>query len=201
VRKAGYGAAVVVLLGIGASYWLLGCGRDWVIIGGLVIDVIGALLIASPDLKSFRERSYEGQLQQAYDAELIDRSAHFIPKQIDWYPVFLSEMDDAFHRPVTESSEFFIEEQIDTYNIFHRPKPGVDAQRMSVSVMGEQMRDTIDAEDSRIRRAGAALLNFWIRNTNSVLSFRWNVWTRPHLLTPKSERRCSTTSTHNGWSL
>lgn len=160
VQKAGYGAVVIVLLGIAASYWLLGCSRDWVIIGGLVVDGIGALLIAAPDLKSFRKRSYAGQLQGAYDAEVIDRSSHFIPKQVDWYPVFLSEMDDAFHRPVTESSEFFIEEQIDTYNIFHRPKPGVDAQRMSVSVMGKQMRDTIDAENSRIRRTGAALLLF-----------------------------------------
>jgi len=160
VKKAGYGAAVVVLLGIGASYWLLGCGRDWVIIGGLVIDGIGALLIAAPDLKSFRERSYAGQLQKAYDAEVIDRSAHYIPEHVDWYPVFLSEMDEAFHRPVTESSEFNIEQVVDTYNIFHRPKPGVDAPPMPVSVMGQQMRETIDTEKSQIRRTGAALLIF-----------------------------------------
>lgn len=160
VKKAGYGAAVIILVGIGASYLLLGCSRDWVVIGGLVMDGIGALLIAAPDLKWFRERSYAGQLQRAYDAEVIDRSAHYIPEHVDWYPVFLSEMDDAFHRPVTESSEFNIEEVVDTYTIFHQPKPGVDAQPMSVSVMGQQMRETIDTEKSQIRRIGALLLIF-----------------------------------------
>ena len=160
VRNAGYGAAAVTVLGIGVSYWLLGCSRDWVIIGGLVIDGIGALLIAAPDLKSFRERSYAGQLQKAYDAEVIDRSAHYISKHVDWYPVFLSEMDDAFHRPVTESSEFNIKQVVNTYTIFHRPKPGVNAQPMSVAVMGQRMRETIDDEKSQIRRTGAALLIF-----------------------------------------
>lgn len=58
---------VVVLVAATVVYVHVGCHRDWVMIGGLVVDGVGAGLLAKPDIERLAEGSTLWRLREARD--------------------------------------------------------------------------------------------------------------------------------------
>lgn len=160
--KTGVIVAVAVLVLI--LYAILGCDRDWVVIGGLLLDGAGAVLLATPDLRKFRARSYAGKLQQIYDHRFRNPEEGLFATEPSWEGVFLDEMDYIFGgRDVSEDSVFRIRELGNAERgtnlvLYHKPHQDADGKPMSVSNVQRKILQSIRREEMRIRRGGMLLL-------------------------------------------
>jgi hypothetical protein len=157
IRKAKAPSLIAVGGGIALFYVVLGCSRDWVVVAGLLLNVLGAYLIVMPDIGPFNRLFYAGRLQNARKSLFRSPTETTISPQANWYDEFRTEFAAEFDS-VTDASEFFIDDVANQFYLFHRPDADADANVMSVSNADERLKNAIRSEQVRIRKQGAQLL-------------------------------------------
>lgn len=162
--------AVVAVLVTGA-YLALGCGRDWALLGGLLLDLLGAVALALPDLPRVSDRLRVGQLRAARRrlTELADGNGG-TGSTVD-HPAFreavleplASERDlDAFDPDagLPEGAAFEVESLGDGMRVQVYGHVGSTTPLGSVRypvVMGK-LRSALDRSEGSVRRSGLLLL-------------------------------------------
>ena len=158
-------AIFVVTVPVALLYVSGFCNRDWVVVGGLTLDVLGAFLLAAPDIAAFQENSYAGQLRTIREIVVIDPKERFISKRMISSDVFIEEMDKVFGgEQVSKDSIFKIKEMRENghpvnYILIHQTGLDSDGQPISLSNVDRHFREKIESEDARVRRAGVILLS------------------------------------------
>ena len=145
-------------------YLWIGCGRDWVVIGGLCLDVMGALLLASPDLEKYRQYSRLGQLYRLHPIIVDNPRERYISRHTTENEIFLEEMREIFNgKRVGEESIFRIKklggnQNPVNYVLSHKMNPSRDDKKISISNVDRHFQESIRKEKSAVRRLGAITL-------------------------------------------
>lgn len=102
--------AVGLVVMFGLLYILIGCRRDWAVISGISIDVLGAILLASPDLGYFKTITYSGELRDIIDSFYRNAKTFTISEDEEWYDTFEREMEDVlFTENIPDDAIFKVE--------------------------------------------------------------------------------------------
>lgn len=149
---------VGVLLTVALFYFVLGCGSDWLVIAGLFVDAGGAGLLAAPDLGWFKSYTYSGQVKEALD-ELSGTGDMWVRVEADWYNAFLEEMEGVLGtEEIPNSAEFRIERNRNSNLLWYMPDPrndDVDNKAINLFNVFTPFRDTVEEEETKVRRYGA----------------------------------------------
>lgn len=153
-----------VLVFVAVLYLLVGCEQDWVVIGGLCLDIIGAFLFAAPDLEKYRKNSRVGRLHTLHRRVVSDPKERYISKMTTTDETFLDVMDDTFGgEQVSESSIFQIRKLGGrglpvNYLLSHKKEENADDKKVSLANVDRNFRENIRKEESAVRRLGAMSL-------------------------------------------
>lgn len=79
IPQARYSPFVIIAVGISAWYigiWIGIDGSSTILAAGLLLDILGAIILAIPDVPQFRQYFFSGKLQEALDTLKLHRGSN-----------------------------------------------------------------------------------------------------------------------------
>lgn len=143
------------------AYFLFGCSTDWFVVSGLAVDIMGAVILAIPDIPSYREVAYGGRVREAYQRLVLEERDGRIAPDTRYYEAFHTALsEELLSRDVPENAYFDIEPaprivddiveiQDESFNL---------VQRINLGNVERILTKAYETEDGKFRRLGIFLL-------------------------------------------
>jgi hypothetical protein len=157
-KTGSLGAVVILSLSV-PGYLIIGCSTDWVVVSGFVVDIVGATILAVPDLPIYDEYTYGGRVRQAYLRMTQDEQNGRIAPETRYYDCFRSALRERLPPQDFPEGAYFDIEYRPTGEVFYIKDETLNVQK--VSKLGNIERVLTDVYESRegdFRRLGISFL-------------------------------------------
>lgn len=143
------------------AYFLFGCSTDWFVVSGLFVDIVGALILAIPDIPSYRKVAYGGRVREAYSRLILEERDGRIAPDTRYYDAFHTALRERLlPRDVPENAYFDIEPvpRIVDDIVLIKNKQLEPVQRINLANVERILTNVYENEDGKFRRLGIFLL-------------------------------------------
>jgi hypothetical protein len=147
------GLVALAVAGMALPYFVSGCSHDWVVIGGLCVNTLGAFILVVPDVPALADRLYVNDLRDVLD-DLSTETPPPITQGSRLENVLYSSISE--YRTLSSTASFSFDA---AENIIEVDDNG-DTEEISLTIVQHRLMRQVRRESGRIRRVGLYLLAF-----------------------------------------